>query len=246
MVTWDEWRAGATHIEVGGLDVATYDLGPADAPTYTFCHGYPSASLDIAEVAAQLDGLAAPRSRHPRVRGVGQAAGRPGGHTLLDPRCGRCRRGTVGGQAGRRAPCSWRTTTACRWPRSCWPAGPAARSAEASHRSTGVVWMNGGPLPRPAPTDAPASRCCSTPITAPRSRPRSTRRRSSTVCGARGAAAPVRRGGGARDLPVDGRRRRRAADARPAALRGRPAAPTPTGGDPRSRATDLPMVFVWG
>lgn len=57
MVTWDEWRAGATHIEVGGLDIATYDLGPADAPTYTFCHGYPSASLDIAEVAAQLDGL---------------------------------------------------------------------------------------------------------------------------------------------------------------------------------------------
>jgi pimeloyl-ACP methyl ester carboxylesterase len=57
MVTWDEWRAGATHIEVGGLDIATYDLGPAGAPTYTFCHGYPSASLDIAGVAAQLDGL---------------------------------------------------------------------------------------------------------------------------------------------------------------------------------------------
>jgi pimeloyl-ACP methyl ester carboxylesterase len=57
MTTWDEWRARATHIDSGGLRVATYDLGPADAPTYTFCHGYPSASLDIADVAAQLDGL---------------------------------------------------------------------------------------------------------------------------------------------------------------------------------------------
>jgi pimeloyl-ACP methyl ester carboxylesterase len=57
MVTWDEWRARATAIDSGGLRVATYDLGPPDAPTYTFCHGYPSASLDVAEVAAQLDGL---------------------------------------------------------------------------------------------------------------------------------------------------------------------------------------------
>jgi len=55
MVTWDEWRARATYIDSGGLRVATYDLGPADAPTYTFCHGYPSASLDIAEVATLLD-----------------------------------------------------------------------------------------------------------------------------------------------------------------------------------------------
>ena len=57
MATWDEWRARATHIDSGGLRVATYDVGPADAPSYTFCHGYPSASLDISEVAAQLDGL---------------------------------------------------------------------------------------------------------------------------------------------------------------------------------------------
>ena len=57
MATWDEWRARATHIDSGGRRVATYDLGPATAPSYTFCHGYPSASLDIAEVAAQLDGL---------------------------------------------------------------------------------------------------------------------------------------------------------------------------------------------
>jgi len=55
MVTWDEWRARATHIDSGGLRVATYDLGPAGAPVYTFCHGYPSASLDIAEVATLLD-----------------------------------------------------------------------------------------------------------------------------------------------------------------------------------------------
>jgi pimeloyl-ACP methyl ester carboxylesterase len=56
MVTWDEWRVRATHIDSGGLRVATYDLGPPDAHTYTFCHGYPSASLDIADVAARLDG----------------------------------------------------------------------------------------------------------------------------------------------------------------------------------------------
>ena len=66
MVTWDEWRAGARRIGSGGLGVAIYDLGgsdlPADAPTVTFCHGYPSASLDIAEVAGLL-GDHAPRPR---------------------------------------------------------------------------------------------------------------------------------------------------------------------------------------
>lgn len=55
MVTWDEWRRRGERIESGGLGVATYNLGPADAPTYTFCHGYPSASLDIADVATLLD-----------------------------------------------------------------------------------------------------------------------------------------------------------------------------------------------
>jgi hypothetical protein len=121
MVTWDEWRAGATHIEVGGLAIATYDLGPAGAPTYTFCHGYPSASLDIAEVAAQLDGL---RLLALDMPGFGASDKPPadqggGGHTYSIH------------AAADAVEALWRTTTACRWPRSCWPAGPAARSAEA-------------------------------------------------------------------------------------------------------------------
>lgn len=56
MVTWDAWRSQAVPLDVDGLSVATYDLGPRGAPSYTFCHGYPSASLDIAEVAALLGG----------------------------------------------------------------------------------------------------------------------------------------------------------------------------------------------
>jgi pimeloyl-ACP methyl ester carboxylesterase len=54
MVTWSEWRRQAVPVDVGGLAVATYALGPPDAPTFTFCHGYPSSSLDIAEVADLL------------------------------------------------------------------------------------------------------------------------------------------------------------------------------------------------
>ena len=60
MVTWDEWRAAAQRIQSDGLGVAVYELGgpevSPDAPTVTFCHGFPSASLDIAEVAALLAG----------------------------------------------------------------------------------------------------------------------------------------------------------------------------------------------
>jgi pimeloyl-ACP methyl ester carboxylesterase len=37
--------------------VATYDLGPADGPSYTFCHGYPSASVDIAPAHGRLEGV---------------------------------------------------------------------------------------------------------------------------------------------------------------------------------------------
>lgn len=55
-ISWEDWRARATRIESGGLGVAVYDLGPAEAASYTFCHGYPSASFDIADVAARLDG----------------------------------------------------------------------------------------------------------------------------------------------------------------------------------------------
>lgn len=54
VVAWDEWRAGAEHIESGGLAVATYDLGAPDARPLTFLHGYPSSSLDIAPVARLL------------------------------------------------------------------------------------------------------------------------------------------------------------------------------------------------
>ncbi len=56
MVSWEAWRERAVPLNVGRLSVATYDLGPAGAPSYTFCHGYPSASLDIAAVAASLAG----------------------------------------------------------------------------------------------------------------------------------------------------------------------------------------------
>jgi pimeloyl-ACP methyl ester carboxylesterase len=56
MVTWDEWRGRARHIESGGVRVATYEVGPSDAPTVTFGHGYPSASLDIGPVAELLGG----------------------------------------------------------------------------------------------------------------------------------------------------------------------------------------------
>lgn len=48
--TWAAWRARSTPLEVGGLEVATYALGDPAAPSYTFCHGYPSASVDIAAV----------------------------------------------------------------------------------------------------------------------------------------------------------------------------------------------------
>lgn len=64
MVTWDAWRRQARRIDSGGLGVAIYDLGgpdvAPDAPTVTFCHGYPSASLDVAEVADLLAASATP------------------------------------------------------------------------------------------------------------------------------------------------------------------------------------------
>jgi pimeloyl-ACP methyl ester carboxylesterase len=48
-VKWDEWRSNASSIKCGGLSVATYDLGAGpDAPSFTYLHGYPSSSLDIA------------------------------------------------------------------------------------------------------------------------------------------------------------------------------------------------------
>jgi pimeloyl-ACP methyl ester carboxylesterase len=54
MVTWSEWRAQATPLVVGGRTVATYDLGQRRGRPATFCHGYPSASVDIAAVHGLL------------------------------------------------------------------------------------------------------------------------------------------------------------------------------------------------
>lgn len=55
MVTsWERWRARATPLVGDGSTVATYDLGPRDAPVVTFLHGFPSSSLDIAPAAALL------------------------------------------------------------------------------------------------------------------------------------------------------------------------------------------------
>lgn len=55
-MTWDEWKAQAVPMTFGGLEVATYDLGPGDGPTLTYLHGYPAASNDVAAAYALLDG----------------------------------------------------------------------------------------------------------------------------------------------------------------------------------------------
>jgi pimeloyl-ACP methyl ester carboxylesterase len=53
---WAAWREQAFAFESGGLRIAGYDLGdPAGVPV-TFCHGYPSASVDMAPVLERLDG----------------------------------------------------------------------------------------------------------------------------------------------------------------------------------------------
>lgn len=52
--TWDEWKQQARPLEVDGLAVATYDLGPVDGRPLTFLHGYPSSSHDVAAVRERL------------------------------------------------------------------------------------------------------------------------------------------------------------------------------------------------
>ncbi len=53
---WETWRAQASELRVHGLVVAAYDLGDDAAPSLTYLHGYPSASVDLAPVAERLDG----------------------------------------------------------------------------------------------------------------------------------------------------------------------------------------------
>ena len=52
--TWASWRRESFPFASGGLTVAGYDLGDSTGSAVTFCHGYPSASVDIAPVLGQL------------------------------------------------------------------------------------------------------------------------------------------------------------------------------------------------
>jgi pimeloyl-ACP methyl ester carboxylesterase len=54
MTTWGEWRERSFPLAVGGITVAGYDLGDPSGVPFTFCHGYPSASVDIAPVLERL------------------------------------------------------------------------------------------------------------------------------------------------------------------------------------------------
>jgi pimeloyl-ACP methyl ester carboxylesterase len=54
VVSWEQWRDRAVPLETGGLSVATYDLGPRDAPVVTYLHGLPSSSYDFAPVMEHL------------------------------------------------------------------------------------------------------------------------------------------------------------------------------------------------
>lgn len=54
MHTWERWRATAVHLEVGGHAVATYERGDPEGTPFTFLHGYPSSSLDLAPVLDHL------------------------------------------------------------------------------------------------------------------------------------------------------------------------------------------------
>ena len=54
MVTFEEWAAGATEIEVDGLSLAVHDEGAGSV--VTFLHGYPSSSLDAVPLFDRLRG----------------------------------------------------------------------------------------------------------------------------------------------------------------------------------------------
>ncbi len=234
MVTWDEWRAGATHIEVGELDIATYDLGPEDAPTYTFCHGYPSASLDIAEVATRLHGL---RLLALDLPGFGASdkppadeTARAGTPTPSTPRPTRWR--ACGGRASRHHAAGGPRLRRVGGPGAARP--PVRRVARRGTELTGVVWMNGGIYPdlhRPTV----GQQMLLDPDSGAEWPRLSTRRCSPAACGSPGAARPM-------DEALVHEMWRSMDDgggcphARPAALRGRPAgARRPVAGGPGGR-----------
>ncbi|HJR25863.1 MAG TPA: alpha/beta hydrolase [Acidimicrobiales bacterium] len=52
--TWASWRRARVPFTSGRLTVAGYDVGDHGGAPVTFCHGYPSASVDIAPVLDRL------------------------------------------------------------------------------------------------------------------------------------------------------------------------------------------------
>jgi pimeloyl-ACP methyl ester carboxylesterase len=80
--TWAAWRREAFPFASGGLTLAGYDLGDRGGPSVTFCHGYPSASVDIAPVLDRLGGGV--RVLAPDLPGFG-ASDKPLGHPYSIP-----------------------------------------------------------------------------------------------------------------------------------------------------------------
>ena len=211
MVTWDEWRARATSTPAA-CGVATYDVrarGRAVVPTVTFCHGYP---LGLARHRRGRGARSTGCGSCPRpagVRGVGQAAGRRGRAHVLDP------------AAADAVEALWaaKGTTSTLLVAHDYSVSVAqellARRAEGRSAPrrwpseiTGVVWMNGGLYPdlhRPTAGQA----MLLDPDHGAELAAAWTRPPSPTACAARGASGGrSTRNGRARDLPVDGRRRR--------------------------------------
>jgi pimeloyl-ACP methyl ester carboxylesterase len=82
VASWEQWRAQHRPIDSGGFSVATYDLGTPDGRPFTFLHGYPSSSLDIAPAFELLgDGWRLLTLDFP---GFGASA-KPRGHTYSIP-----------------------------------------------------------------------------------------------------------------------------------------------------------------
>ncbi len=54
-MTFDEWAADSTTIDVDGVGIAVQDRGERSSPVLTYCHGYPSSTHDIEAVFERLD-----------------------------------------------------------------------------------------------------------------------------------------------------------------------------------------------